>query len=166
MTNATSPVPARTLFPTAAADRRPTFLPTAPRSRTQSRTVASRQRPIFRLPRRWKNSRWSRRISARSMAFPVASVVNMITRSGTNKFHGSVYDFVRNQIFDANTWFNDHYGQSHRATEPQQLRLHHWRTDHQEQDVLLLRLRRASSDHAGLRSGRSADRSDACRRFQ
>ncbi len=43
--------------------------------------------------------------------FSGASVVNMITRSGTNKFHGSVYDFVRNQIFDANTWFNDHYGQ-------------------------------------------------------
>ena len=30
--------------------------------------------------------------------FAAASVVNMITRSGTNKFHGSVYDFVRDQI--------------------------------------------------------------------
>ena len=42
--------------------------------------------------------------------FSGASVVNMITRSGTNKFHGSAYDFVRDQIFDANNWFNDHYG--------------------------------------------------------
>src|SRR5271170_8185997 len=33
----------------------------------------------------------------------------MITRSGTNQFHGSVYDFVRDQIFDANNWFNDRY---------------------------------------------------------
>ena len=29
--------------------------------------------------------------------FSGASVVNMITRSGTNQFHGSVYDFVRDQ---------------------------------------------------------------------
>ena len=37
--------------------------------------------------------------------FSGASVVNMITRSGTNKFHGSGYDFVRDAIFDANNWF-------------------------------------------------------------
>ena len=42
--------------------------------------------------------------------FSGASVVNMITRSGTNSFHGSVYDFARDQIFDANSWFNNHYG--------------------------------------------------------
>jgi len=27
-----------------------------------------------------------------------------VTRSGTKEFHGSVYEFVRNDIFDANTW--------------------------------------------------------------
>jgi hypothetical protein len=43
--------------------------------------------------------------------FSGASVVNMITRSGTNKFHGSAYDFIRDQITDANSWFNDYYGQ-------------------------------------------------------
>jgi Carboxypeptidase regulatory-like domain/TonB dependent receptor len=42
--------------------------------------------------------------------FSGASVVNMITRSGTNKFHGSAYDFVRDQVLDANNWFNDYYG--------------------------------------------------------
>jgi len=42
--------------------------------------------------------------------FSGASVVNMITRSGSNKFHGSGYDFVRDAIFDANNWFNDRYG--------------------------------------------------------
>lgn len=43
--------------------------------------------------------------------FSGASVVNMITRSGTNKFHGSVYDFARDQIFDANNWFLNHDNQ-------------------------------------------------------
>jgi hypothetical protein len=39
--------------------------------------------------------------------FSGASVVNMITRSGSNTFHGSGYDFVRNTITDANNWFNN-----------------------------------------------------------
>ena len=43
--------------------------------------------------------------------FSGASVVNMITRSGTNKFHGSAYDFVRDSIFDANDWFANRFGQ-------------------------------------------------------
>jgi hypothetical protein len=37
--------------------------------------------------------------------FSGASVVNMITRSGSNSFHGSGYDFARNKITDANGWF-------------------------------------------------------------
>ncbi len=32
------------------------------------------------------------------------------TRSGTNFFHGSAFDYVRNNFFDANDWFNDHFG--------------------------------------------------------
>jgi hypothetical protein len=43
--------------------------------------------------------------------FSGASVVNMITRSGTNKFHGSAYDFVRDDILDANNWFANRAGQ-------------------------------------------------------
>lgn len=31
------------------------------------------------------------------------------TRSGTNRLHGSLYDYLRNDAFDANNWFNDYY---------------------------------------------------------
>ncbi len=50
--------------------------------------------------------------------FSGGSVVNMVTRSGTNKFHGSVYDFVRDQSLDANSWFNDYYAATTGTPQP------------------------------------------------
>ena len=32
--------------------------------------------------------------------------VQLITRSGTNQFHGTAFDYLRNDIFDARNWFN------------------------------------------------------------
>ena len=32
--------------------------------------------------------------------------ISIVTRSGTNQFHGTLFDYVRNDIFDANNWFN------------------------------------------------------------
>jgi hypothetical protein len=34
--------------------------------------------------------------------------LTFITRSGTNRYHGSAYDYLRNGWFDANDWFNDY----------------------------------------------------------
>jgi Carboxypeptidase regulatory-like domain/TonB dependent receptor-like, beta-barrel len=42
--------------------------------------------------------------------FSGASVVNMVTRSGTNSFHGSAYEFFRDNVLDAKDWFDHRAG--------------------------------------------------------
>jgi hypothetical protein len=37
-------------------------------------------------------------------------VVNASIKSGTNQFHGDVWEYIRNEAFDANDWFDNFYG--------------------------------------------------------
>ncbi len=42
--------------------------------------------------------------------FSGATVLNVVMRSGTNQLHGTLYEFVRNQVLDANDWFSNASG--------------------------------------------------------
>jgi len=43
--------------------------------------------------------------------FSTGNVVDIVTKSGTSKFHGSAFEFYRNSAMDANLWFANHNDQ-------------------------------------------------------
>jgi len=65
------------------------------------------------------------------------SVFNVILKSGGSAFHGSAYDYIQNDAFDARNYFNT----GAKAKQPLQLlRRVAKRADREEQNVLLLQL--------------------------
>ncbi len=64
-----------------------------------------------------------------------SGVINVLTKSGTNKYHGSLFEFVRNDKFNANDW-GSAFGQGSVSSQP--VRRHYRRPDHKRQGFLFL----------------------------
>ena len=56
------------------------------------------------------------------VGFSGATVVNVVTCSGTNDLHGSLYEFLRNEKLNANNFFNNEARRQDRARALEQLR--------------------------------------------
>lgn len=39
-----------------------------------------------------------------------SGIVSLITKGGTNQFHGEAYDYVQNAVLNANSWYNNEFG--------------------------------------------------------
>src|ERR1700761_5366420 len=37
---------------------------------------------------------------------PTGAQLSIVTRSGSNQFHGTAFEYLRNDVFDSNNWFN------------------------------------------------------------
>jgi hypothetical protein len=46
-----------------------------------------------------------------SYGYGTGANVDLVSKAGTNQFHGSVWEFIRNDVFNANTFFLNHAGQ-------------------------------------------------------
>ena len=71
-------------------------------------------------------------------------VVNIVTKSGTNAYHGVGYEFLRNDHLNANSWQNNRNKVASRTVPAQRVRRSVRRPDYQEPYVLLRQLRRSS----------------------
>jgi len=65
-----------------------------------------------------------------------ATQIKFVTRSGTNQFHGGLFETNRNSYFEANYYFNGINGLK-RDFLNLNVRLPHRRPDQEEQAVLL-----------------------------
>ena len=84
--------------------------------------------------------------------------VSIVTKSGTNQFHGSVFEYLRNSDFDAADFFTNKLGGTKNTLHRNQYGAACGRPDSQEQDVLLRFLGRLP---AGESDGQLHARADA-----
>src|SRR5262249_51552401 len=75
-------------------------------------------------------------------------IVSVVTKSGTNEFHGTAYDYVRNDALNANSFFNNAGGLPKDILKRNQFGRHVWRTGTERQTFLLQRMAEPASIEA------------------
>ena len=91
-----------------------------------------------------------------------AGVVDVVTKSGTNQFHGAAFEFFRNENLNAKRWAPPGVDVGEGSARSQPVRRRVRRTDRQGQDVLLRQLLRPAaggdllSEHRGRPDGARA----------
>ena len=113
---------------------------------------------------RFRSSRSRRRCIPAEFGGKASALINVVTKSGGNSFHGSALEFVRNEQFDAHNYFDDP-GQADAAAPPEPVRRQRRRSAQAGSDVLLLQLRRAADPQGADADLLGADGGAAQRRF-
>ena len=108
----------------------------------QSQTQDNLDRPTSRIWTRSQNFKMITNNASAEFGNFQGGIINVVIKSGTNQFHGNVFEYFRNDKLNANNWGNNW----NRPADPapaaplEPVRRHFRRSGDQEQAVLLCRL--------------------------
>ena len=127
-------------------------------ARRTTPTRAATTSPTCRRRQPSRNSKISTNSYDAQYGRTAGGVVNMSLKSGTNSFHGEVYDYMRRKALAANSFLLNSRSAPKTDQYHRSVRVQRRRPDLQEQDVLPVHRREVPRRHAG------AARSARCRR--